>query len=159
MTDGAGTKGSPPPDGAMTAEGGTPFAVDVGRDRLTRVDWVVFLGGPVVWLTHFMVVYLVAEAGCTGDGPGLRAFDPPVPAAVTLVATALGAVACLAFAAWAQRRWVASRHGVATDHSGGAGPDADHYRGETIAFAGLLLSLFALVGVIFVGLPALVFEC
>ena len=147
-------------DGAMTSEGGTPVAVDVSRDRLTRVGWVVFLGGPVVWLTHFMVVYLVAEAGCTGDGPGLTAFDPPVPAAVTLAATAVAAVGCVAFAAWAHRRWLASRQGVAADEAGDlSGPHQDRDRGGTMAFASLLLALFSLVAVLFVGLPALVLEC
>ncbi len=147
-------------DGAMTSEGGTPVAVDVSRDRLTRVGWVVFLGGPVVWLTHFMVVYLVAEAGCTGDGPGLRAFDPPVPAAVTLGATGLAAVGCLAFATWAYRRWVASREGVAADDAGElSGRHAERDRGGTMAFASLLLSLFSFVAVLFVGVPALVLEC
>lgn len=149
-----------PPDGGRTAVGGTPMAVDVSRDRLTRIGWVVFLGGPVIWFLHFMVVYLVAEAGCTGGGPGLRAFNPPVPAAVTLVATAVAAVGCLAFAAWARRRWIAARHGTAADDPGVLSGDHEEYeRGGSLAFAGLLLALFSFVSVLFVGLPALVFEC
>ncbi|MDQ4145306.1 MAG: hypothetical protein M3198_16505 [Actinomycetota bacterium] len=40
----------------------------------------------------------MAEAGCTGDGPGLQLFDPPVPTIVTLAAAAVAAVACLPFA-------------------------------------------------------------
>ena len=35
---------------------------------LPGAEDVVFLGGPVIWFSHFMVVYLVAEAGCTGGG-------------------------------------------------------------------------------------------
>ncbi len=160
MTDAAAPAGAPPPDGAMTAEDGTPVAVDVSRDRLTRVGWVVFLGGPVIWLTHFMLVYLVAEAGCTGGGPGLRLFNPPVPSAVTLAATAVTATGCLAFAAWGHRRWVAARHGVAADDPGGlSGPHEERDRGGTMAFASVLLSLFSFVAVLFVGLPALVLEC
>ena len=147
-------------DGGRTAAGGTPVAVDVSRDRLARVTWVVFLGGPVVWFAHFMVVYLVAEAGCTGGGPGLRVFDPPVPAATTLVATALGAVGCLAFARWGYRWHVASRHREAADDPGDlSGPHQERDRGGTLAFAGFLLSLFSFVAVLFVGLPALVLEC
>ncbi|MDQ4096660.1 MAG: hypothetical protein M3144_02160 [Actinomycetota bacterium] len=140
--------------------GGTPLAVDVSRDRLTRVGWVVLLGGPVIWFSHFMFVYLVAEAGCTGDGPGLGAFDPPAPSVVTLAATALAAVGCLALAAWAYRRWIAAQHGPAADDPGGlAGDHEEHQRGGTLAFASLLLALFSFVAVLFVGLPALVLEC
>ena len=39
----------------------------------------MFVAGPVIWSVHFLLVYLVTEAGCSGDGPGLRLFDPPVP--------------------------------------------------------------------------------
>lgn len=90
-------------DGGRTGAAGTPVAVDVSRDRLTRIGWVVLLGGPVIWFAHFMVVYLVAEAGCAGGGPGLRAFNPPVPKAVTLAGTAVAAASCLAVAIWAYR--------------------------------------------------------
>lgn len=147
-------------DGSRTAVDGTPVAVDVSRDRLVRVTWALFLGGPVTWLAHFMFVYLVVEAGCTGDGPGLRLFDPPVPAVVTLTATAGAALACLAFARWGYRRWRASQHGAAADDaeelSGGL---QDHDRGGSLAFVGFLLSLLFFVAVLFVGLPALVLEC
>jgi hypothetical protein len=77
-----------PLDGSRTAGEGTPFAVDVSRDRRSRWALFMFVSGPVIWSVHFMLVYLVTEAGCSGDGPGLRLFDPPVPAAVTLAATA-----------------------------------------------------------------------
>ena len=146
--------------GTWTAADGTPYPVDVARDRPTRITWVVFLGGPVIWFVHFMVVYLVAEAGCTGDGPGLNVFDPPVPATVTLATTAVAAAGCLGFAAWAHRWWRASRDGPAADDapelSGGL---AERDRGGTLAFAGFLLSLGSFVAVLFVGLPAFVLEC
>ncbi len=159
MTDAAGESRAPG-EAALTAESGTPVPVDVSRDRLTRIGWVVFLGGPVVWLTHFMLVYLVAEAGCTGDGPGLQAFDPPVPEVLTLAATAVAATGCLAFAVWGYRRWVDSRHGAAADDPGGAsGGHAERDREGTVAFGGLLLALFSFVAVLFVGLPALVLGC
>jgi hypothetical protein len=147
-------------DGGRTRESGTPVAVDVSRDRLARVTWVVFLAGPVTWFTHFMVVYLIAEAGCTGDGPGLDAFDPPVPAVATLAATAVAALICLGAARWAYRRWRASQQGVAADEAAElSGPHHERDRGGALAFAGFLLSLFSFVAVLFVGLPALVFEC
>ena len=141
-------------DGARTSADGTPVAVDVSRDRVARVRWVVFLGGPVTWITHFMLVYLVVEAGCSGDGRGLDVFDPPVPAAATLVATGVAALVCLAFAGWAYRRW---RAGGEPNHP--PGPQHDEDRGGAGNFAGILLALFSFVGVLFVGLPALVLEC
>jgi len=147
-------------EGWRTGVGGTPVAVDVSRDRPTRTTWVVLLGGPVTWIAHFMVVYLVAEAGCNTDGEGLRAFKPPVPAAVTLVATAVAALSCLWLAAWAYRRLVEAREGVAADNPGVvAGGHEEHERGGTLALVSLLLALFSFVAVLFVGAPALVFDC
>jgi hypothetical protein len=147
-------------DGVRTAEGGTPVSVDVSRDRPARVIWVVFLGGPVIWFTHFMLVYLVTEAGCSGDGRGFELFDPPVPAVTTLAATGVAAVGCLAFAAWAYRRWQTTRQGPAADQAAElSGPLPESDRDGSLDFGGLLLALFSFVSVLFVGLPALVFEC
>ena len=143
----------PPGDGSRTAPGGTPFAVDVSRDRQARWVLAMFVAGPVIWSVHFMLVYLVVEAGCSGDGPGLALFDPPVPKAVTLAATAAAAVAALACARWSWRRWQASGSEPAADPAGGV---QDRDRGGTLAFAGFLLSLLSVVTVLFVGLPALV---
>jgi NO-binding membrane sensor protein with MHYT domain len=77
----------PSGDGSRTAPEGTPFAVDVSRDRRARFALAMFVAGPVIWSVHFLLVYLVTEAGCTGDGPGLTLFDPPVPKVVTLAVT------------------------------------------------------------------------
>lgn len=122
-----------PGSGASTSAAGTPYPVDLSRDRRARTTWVVFLAGPVIWFGHFMVVYLVAEAGCTGGGHGLELFDPPVPRVLTLVATAAAVLACLGSAAWAHRRW----------------------RGDgELAFPGMLLSLLSAVTVLGVGLSA-----
>jgi hypothetical protein len=134
------------PDGARTGGDGTPVAVDVSRDRTARIIWVPFLGGPVIWISHFMLVYLVAETGCSGDGRGFELFDPPVPAATTLASTGLAFLGCLAFAWWSYRRW----------RAGGHEPGAVD---ATLSFAGVLLALFSAVAVLFVGLPALVLEC
>ncbi len=155
MTD---HRDAPGPDGGTTSVDGTPVAVDVSSDRLTRRGWVVLLGGPVIWLTHFMVVYLATEAGCAGGGPGLRAFDPPVPAALTLIATAMAAPGCLMFAAWARRRWSAGG-GAEADDPGRATGAHQHRQDGTLAFVSLLLALFSFVAVLFVGLPATVLEC
>ena len=154
-------RGAPPGDpsgwdGGRTAAEGTPVAVNVSRDRKTRVTWAVFLAGPVIWFAHFMLVYLVAEAGCTGDGPGLDVFDPPVPTVVTLVATAVAAVGCLASARWGYRRWRPGPHGSEDPRAAIESDDAvDDEGSRSAGFAGFLLSLLSFGTVLFVGLPAL----
>ena len=152
----AGDGDLPSGDGSTTAVGGTPVAVDVSRDRGARIIWAVFLAGPVIWFAHFMLVYVVTEAGCTGDGPGLDAFGPPVPTDVTLIATAVAALACLWHAAWTWRRWrrrARAQHWGVTDDLA-----ADLERGDRdglLAFAGFLLSVLSFVSVLLAGLPAL----
>jgi hypothetical protein len=144
-------------DGSRTAAAGTPFAVDVSPDRRARFALAMFVAGPVIWSVHFMLVYLVVEAGCSGDGPGLALFDPPVPRVATLAATAAAAVAALACARWSWRRWRARGSEPAADEAGdlaGGLPDRD--RGGALAFAGFLLSLLSVVTILLVGLPALV---
>jgi hypothetical protein len=104
-----------------------------------------------------MVVYLAVEAGCTGAGPGLRLFNPPVPTVMTLVATAVAAIACLGFAGWAHLRWRANKHDSLMDEAGDlSGDPQKHDHGGSLAFAGFLLSLISFVAILFVGLPALV---
>jgi hypothetical protein len=140
--------------GAATAGKGTPVAVDVSGDPRARTTLALFVAGPVIWTGHFLLVYLVAEAGCTGDGPGLNLFDPPVPVLVTLVATAVAALACLATAGLAYRRWQADRR-ERPARPGLEPPD----RGGALAFAGFVLSLLGFVVVLFVGVPALALGC
>jgi hypothetical protein len=144
----------PSGDGSRTSGEGTPFAVDVSRDRRARWALAMFVAGPVIWSVHFMLVYLVTEAGCTGDGPGLVLFDPPVPKAVTLAATAAAAVAALACDGWSWRTDAAE---AAADEAADIAGGLQHRdRGGTLAFAGFLLSLLSVVTILFVGLPALV---
>lgn len=135
--------------GATTASSGTPLPVDFSADRRTRITWVALLGGPVVWFAHFMVVYLIVEAGCTGSGPGLNLFNPPVPAITTLAFTAAAILVCLGLAGWAFREW---RAGQSRPNPDGEIEDVD----SSMGFAGFLLSLFAAIAIAFVGLPALV---
>jgi hypothetical protein len=147
----------PSGDGSRTAAEGTSFAVDVSRDRRARFALAMFVAGPLIWSVHFLLVYLVVEAGCTGDGPGLTLFDPPVPKVVTLAVTAAAVAAALACAGWSWRRWRASGAEPAADEAADlAGSLQDRDRGGTLAFAGFLLSLLSVVTILFVGLPALV---
>ncbi len=157
MSDRGTPNGTPSSrDGSRTAVEGTPTAVDVSRDRRSRTTIAMFLAGPVIWSVHFMLVYLIVEAACTGDGPGLQVFDPPVPTVVTLAATIVAALACLAAAGWSYRRWRASQHGLANEAERPSGEDDEHDNRASLAFAGFVLSLLGVVTVLLVGLPALV---
>ena len=146
--------GLSPPEGA-----GTPFAVDVSPDREKRWMWAMFLSGPVVWLSHYGLVYLVAEAGCTGGGPGLELLDPPVPVTLTLLTTVAAIAACLAATVWSFRRWrLTDRHPerAPDDAKELAGDEASDDRAGSLAFGGFVLGVFSIVAILFTAAPALV---
>jgi hypothetical protein len=139
-----------PGAGGTTAGKGTADPVALSTSARARSTIALFLSGPVLWSVHFLVVYLVTDAGCTGGGTGLSALAPPVPTVVTLVATAVAALACLAAAGMSYRRWrhdaVPRRHGTDVAPAEGVG---------SLAFVGFLLALLGFVTVLLVGLPAL----
>jgi hypothetical protein len=145
--------------GATTGVGGTPVPVNVIRDRPARLNWVVFLAGPVIWITHFMIVYLAAESGCTGGGHGLELFDPPVPRIFTLVVTVIAAGACVPFAVWGHRWWRARRDGAGAGDPDPGEESVDVDDRATAGFAGLLLCGFSILAILSVGLPAAVLGC
>lgn len=145
--------------GRLAPTHGTPVPVDVSSDRRVRDDWVAFLAGPVLWMGHFMLVYLVAEAGCTGGGEGLHLLGPPVPILTTLVATGVVAVLCALAALWAFRRWRTGRaqpHGTEDTSSNVNGDSNGERPRDPLMYAGFLLSAFSLVAVLFTGASALV---
>lgn len=152
----------PPPEaGGQSASSGTPVPVDLESDRQQRQAWVLFLAGPVIWITHFMVVYLVAEAGCTGDRALLDWFDPPVPVVVTWVATALAVPAAAGAAVWAWRSWRRGEAGPVDIAPEVEGKTSRRGRLETspLAFIGFLLSALSVVAILFTAAPALVLSC
>lgn len=141
---------SPGEDGGTTAAQGrgTARPVHLSASRRARSTLALFLAGPLIWSVHFVVLYLVVEAGCTGSGRGLEAFDPPVPSIVTLAGTVVAALASLAAAAWSYRRWRSDQAEPPdrTDLSPGEGV-------APLAFVGFLLAILGFVTVLFVGLP------
>lgn len=67
--------------------------------------WSVALAGPVVWIAHFVFVYLVAEAACAAERTDRMRFVGEGALAWTIVvATAAAAAVCVAAAAIAWRR-------------------------------------------------------
>lgn len=142
--------------GSTTSQHGTPMAVDIAAPPWTRRALTLFVAGPVVWFAHFIVVYVVAEAGCTGAGTGLRLLDPPVPTVVTLAATAVATVACAVIAWWEYQRWQADRRPISAEHTEVVPESEDPQIRGALAFVGLLLAVVSLLSVLFVGLPAIV---
>jgi uncharacterized BrkB/YihY/UPF0761 family membrane protein len=112
-----------------------------------RSLWALFLAGPVIWATHFLVVYFVGEAWCTKDGPTREVLGLHVLSFLTVVATVLGVGAALLIAAVAHARWRAR-----TDDP------SDWMDGDDLnpglALAGALLGVLFAVAILFVGLPA-----
>ncbi len=143
-------------DGSTTSQHGTAMAVDIAAPPGTRRALTLFLAGPVVWFAHFMFVYVVAEAGCTGAGMGLRLLDPPVPTVTTLAATAVATIACAVIARWEYQRWQADRRPLSAEHADVVPESDDPQIGGALAFAGFLLAVVSLLSVLFVGLPAAV---
>lgn len=143
--------------GATTQTSGTAMAVDLASSPRTRRALGMFVAAPTTWFGHFMLVYLVAEAGCTGSGPGLSALDPPVPAVVTIVATVVAVGACGWVTWWHWQQW---RHGdrLGSLEQAGGPPGGTDLDGDErpLAFVGVVVGAISLVSVLFVGLPALV---
>jgi hypothetical protein len=82
-------------------------------------------------------------------------FDPPVPVIVTVVATAIAAVACLAVAASNYRRWRTSVD--ASDRPQARWPFGDvddHEARGALAFVGTLLGALSFASVVLVGIAA-----
>lgn len=103
-------------------------------------DWALLLGGPAVWITHFMAVYLAAEVACGPLGPDNWAFfGDDAFVIVTVGATVAAVLACGAIA-WGCRR-----------RAGGGGDWKIDF-----ASGGVLLSIGSIIGVVAVGVPAVV---
>jgi hypothetical protein len=146
VTEGSAGRRLPVEPETVTAAKGTAAPVDVTVDPRARTTIVALLAGPVILIAHFLVVYLVAEAGCTGDGEGLDIFDPPVPTVATAVATVVAVVAAVASVWWNYRRWRSEgRSGELVDR-------------RPLAFVGFVMSVLTVFTVLLVGGPVLLLE-
>jgi hypothetical protein len=108
----------------------------------------MLIGGPVIWFAHFMIVYLVAEAACTGDGPGMERFHSPVLEIVIGAATVAAALGCLLLIGQGYRSAAGSRKAP--------GDRGDGDGNLPTMYSGLLLSGLSLIAILFVALPGLV---
>jgi amino acid transporter len=129
--------------------------VGMPRAPSSAVLWALFLAGPVIWIFHFMVVYLIAEAVCQAGGTGREVWGLPLVSFVTVVATAVAVAAILAVTVLAYRRWRAQERRAREDPAEGAREHRDPRRDRTLMLSGVLLGLLFALSVIYVGLPAL----
>lgn len=120
------------------------MAESTGLLRRLASPWAVILAGPVLGLTYFWVVYLLAEASCTQE---LELLGTGALRTVILAAT-VATVAVLAGYAL-RARWLWSSDGGHHVGSGGvgSGPGADdrfQNRRFLLATGLMLLAMFAL---------------
>lgn len=114
-------------------------------DPSTFGRWVIAVGGPAVWITHFMVVYLASEITCVNRLTNeWTPFSTDVLIGVTVAATAVALLACGGLIIAARRRM--------------AGTDRERI---DFAFLGFLLSVGSVIGIVAVAVPAfaLTLEC
>ena len=117
-------------------------AVELPPGSGAAATWALILAGPMTWFAHFMVVYLLVEALCTG-ATGRTLLGRPLATVLTLAATAVALVAVVAATRWAYRRWSRDR-----DETAGTGDRA-------LSFAALTLGGLFTVAILYTGLPAL----
>lgn len=129
--------------------------VELPEAPSSRMIWVLFLAGPTVWFLHFMAVYLVVEAVCTGGRAERALWGLPLVSTFTLLATVGAVVVIVGFAVAAYRRW-RDIEGV-VPHQKDEREEEAVARGHdrALAFAGFALGLLFILGVLFTGLPAL----
>ncbi|MGH9271243.1 MAG: hypothetical protein ACRDZ2_08210, partial [Ilumatobacteraceae bacterium] len=104
----------------------------------------MILAGPVVGMTYFWVVYLLAEASCSGD----LALLGTATLRTTILAATAGVIAVFAAYAWRARRlWAApgSQDVGAGDIGHGDGADDRRQNRRFMLVTGsMLLGMFAL---------------
>lgn len=109
----------------------------------TLPDWAALLAGPAIWITHFGIVYLAAEASCVPtpeDQYDIIGSDGLF--VLTVVATVVAALAAAAVA------WAARQRMRYHDERG-----EEHYVVD-LARTGFITAIGAVISVIAVGAPA-----
>ena len=122
----------------------TPYehSVELAPDApSTAALWLLMLAGPLLWITHFMVVYLGTEVVCGAESTtGLTFMSQGALVVAVVIATIVATAAAAAAGAYSWRRSRRDR-----------GDDA------ALARAGALLAVVSVMAILAVGLPALAF--
>lgn len=105
---------------------------------------VLLLAGPTIWILHFWIVYLWAEAACAAALPSDGGSSvAPLTAAATVVAVV--AIAAFGFKAGAAFKAIGARHSEASNDPR-----------PVLYLLGALLAGLSVIATVFVALPALV---
>ena len=112
------------------------------EQRGTIRAWVHLLAGPTIFMTHFGAIYLLAEASCAADRSPRMDFLALGVLRVVVVDLTVLAAAGTAVAAWRSFRRFRGARAFTSD----------------MGFIGLLLAIGSFIGVLAVGVPALVLE-
>ena len=123
-----------------------PLPADQGHGLAV---WLLFLAGPTLWFTHFILVYVLAEVLCKPLAGVDGVTSLPLISVLTIVATIVFAVATAAGAWLAFRRWREWQDSPRDE-------EQSAMQGETLVFTGFLLGLLFTVAVLMTGAPALV---
>lgn len=117
--------------------------------------WALLLQAPVLWVTHFIVVYLAVEWWCGVDPTAPRWLGLAAPVTVTLVATAIAVLAIAAGTAFTARRHRQARAATRHEHEDATDLDDQLVRDRHLLFVGILLGPLSIAAVLAVGVPAL----
>lgn len=123
-------------------------------ETLTRDNLLSLIGGPLVWVVHFLGIYILTAVACAHDFfqaelLGIRVV-PLVGGALTLLAV----IVILDGGSVAWRRWRDRPGGELPPHDG---PDVASRR-RFMAYAGLLLTGISFLAVIWETIPILIFD-
>lgn len=127
-----------------------PTPADEGHGKSV---WFLFLAGPTIWFTYFILVYALAEVLCKPLAGDAGAAGLPLISIITVVATVVAALLAAAAAVVAYRRWQATR--TAPDASA-EDQERASMGGNALVLSGFLLSVLFTIAVVLTGAPALV---
>ncbi len=117
-------------------------------ERQTRDNLWTLIATPTVWAVHFLICYLPAAVVCAraeGDFSPIAGVRLTIAAATVVALVLIGASGTRAW-----REWRAG--GGQTPHYRDTAADRERF----LEFSTVLLAALSFVGVVFVGLPALV---
>lgn len=101
------------------------------------------VASPIIWMTYFFVVYLIAEARCSISLFEFEILGAPAAFILTIVFTILAVMMILGFAAGSWRRW---RRRGATDVA---------EQGRVLGLLGVVSALIFVIATLSVGVPVL----
>lgn len=119
----------------------------MAESRQTKDNLWTLITAPTIWALHFLVSYGVAAFHCA---PNEDIFQPIATTRIMVGVITAAALALIGLVLWRSvGEW--RRHGGGYRHN----EDTDLSRERFLEFSTVLLAALSFVGVVFVGLPAL----